>query len=84
MAKRWDYRYEMIDFHREKDGIVSCQSRSEGQIPYRDNFRSTRLLFEAWKTARDLAERTQRDVVVYVRGNRIIPRVRTVNSSSFY
>ena len=86
MINRWNYRYELINFQRHNNGSVSYTTRSEGEIPY-DCFkrtgRSSKLLFKAWKTARDLAEKTLNDVVVYVIGNRVIPRVRTVNSNEF-
>lgn len=80
MVKKWGYRYELINFQRHDDGSVSYQTMDERKIP----FKSSRLLLKTWKTARDLAEKTLKDVVVYVIRNRVISRVRAVNSSSFY
>ena len=83
MNKKWDYRHELINFQRHDDGSVSYQTMSQGKIPYQP-FESSKLLLEVSQTARDLAEKTLKDVVVYVREDKIIFRIRTVCSSSFY
>jgi len=83
---RWDYRYELINFQRHDNGSVSYQTRGQGKIlyGYEKPFESSRLLLRTWKTARSLAEKTHKDVVIYVLGKRIIPRIRTVRSTSFW
>lgn len=84
MIERWDYRYELIDFERLGFGVVRYQTREQGNLNhYHKPKESSRLFFKVQRTARELAEKTLKDVVVYVIGNRIIPRVRTINSPSF-
>jgi len=87
MVEGYDYRYELIDFRRHDDGSSSYQTRSQGeiQIPFdpRKPFESSSLKLNVWKTARELAERTKKDIIIYVFGRRIVSRTRSVCNSSF-
>ena len=76
MTARWNYRHELTDFRRHNDGSCSYRTRSEGDIPY-EPIQSSLLKMEAWNIARKEAERTGRDIVVYVINNRIISRTRS-------
>ena len=78
--KRWDYRYELTDFKRDELGICSYHTRQEGKIPYDPRpFYSSSLLLKVWRKAREEAERTGRDIVIYVFGNQIVQRVKPVS-----
>jgi hypothetical protein len=83
MVEQWDYRHELINFQRNSDGSISYSTKSEGEVELKDSPLCGRLKLDAWATARKEAEKTGKDVVVYVKGNQIISRTRSVSSSSF-